>query len=323
MASLKDVAQKAGVSIATVSYVLNGTKKLSKEIEEKVKKAAFELNYQPNRAAQILRSGRTFNIALIMPDLSNPWFSELAHHITLKAQSLGFSVTIFTSLYDEKLEAKILSQMDKQAMMACLLVPISSQIDKNLQTPILLLDRQIKGWPCVSFDSYQGGMQQAQHAIDMKAKHVLILCNPHISSSARQRLKGIEDHLKGKAFYKIIHQDFTDKLSEEAQDYIKSQKADMVICAADIIASSVIRLAAQQKISIPQDLSLIGFDDIYYASILQPPLTTIKQDASQLAEYVLSAIAPYKDNKNEKIKFTSAILPTCLILRSSTKMEKT
>ncbi len=321
MVTLKDVAKKAGVSIATVSYVLNGTKKLSSEIEKKVKDAAGELNYHPNMAARMLRNGQGSNIALIVPDLSNPWFSELAHYITVQAQSLNLSVTLFTTLYNEETESEILKKVDRHGMIACLIVPTSNKIDESLKTPLLLLDREVKNFPCISFDNYKGGALQARHVLDLKARHALILCDPHISSSAAQRLKGIEDNLKDKISYDIIHQDFSDKLTKKAKDYIESRQADTVICAADIIASAVIRFAAKMNIHIPEDLSLIGFDDIYYAAILQPPLTTIKQDAELLSKQVLSNIAFYIKNKEKKIKFTSVTLPTRLICRKSTKPQ--
>lgn len=318
MATLKDVAEKAGVSIATVSYILNGRKKFSDEIEKKVKKAAISLNYQPNIAARALRKGYSSNIALIVPDLSNPWFSELVHHITLKAQHLNIQLSIFTTLYDEDTQAQTLDKIDRLGMMACLMVPSGSHVKTKLKTPLLLLDRQADDLPCISFDNYHGGRLQAQHALELNCKHALVLCNPHISSSAAQRLKGIEDGLGTNISYKVMHQDFSNILEAEIIDYILSQHADVIICAADIIASAVIRLAAEYGINIPENMALIGFDNVYYAPILYPPLTTIDQSAELLAEQALLEISQYLEHPQNKLQFTSSILPTNLIIRKST-----
>ncbi len=321
MVSLKDIAKEAGVSVATVSYILNDKKKFSREVEEKVRRVAKLKNYQPNTAAAALRKGVSDSIVLIVPDLSNPWFSMLSHNITKEVQKLGLYVTVFTSFYDEENEVNILARARKMNPLACLLVSSSNKIPKEYgDMPILLLDRAIPGFPCIYFDNYNGGYQQGQHILSVGAKNILILCNPNVSTTAAQRLKGIEDSLEKKVSYKIIHQEFSDKLNKDVISHIESKQFDAVICAADIIASGVIRLAARIAMKVAEDFTLIGFDDVYYASILQPALTTIRQDADKLAKKAIAQIKGYIDKKDSKVCFQTQKLPTKLIIRESTKV---
>jgi LacI family transcriptional regulator len=278
MPTLKDVAARAGVSIASASYVLNDTKATSSDVTRRVKDAARELGYRPNRAARALKMGSSAVLGLIVPDLQNPFFPKLVQAAERRARALGYSLSLVDVTEDPKVEREALEQFAEQGVAAVIVASLQGKIPKNLPYPLVALDGPVSNVDSVCADHHGGGRLAAEQLIALGHQRFGLLSGPQHLNSARLRREGTLAALSGKA--KIVWEvemPFGLEMSPEALERLAAGKVTAVIAGNDAIAIGAINALIDLGKRVPEDISVVGFDDIAWASLLRPRLSTVRQ----------------------------------------------
>jgi LacI family transcriptional regulator len=282
LTTVKDIAAAVGVSVSTVSNVLNDRPNVGSKIRAKVLRTAKELGYRPNRAAQAMRTGHTRAIGLVLPDLTNPFFPELAQAIENAARSAGFLVCLIDSQGHADGEADGVALLMQHAVDGIIWCPVGPKLPANLKRfsrPIVLIDRPQPGYDVVHADYVMGGRLLAEYAVRMRHAKVGLLSGPQSLESARQRSEGfIRAFPESLKIAWEINVGFDGVLSKEAINALLHRKsATLIVCGNDLIAISAMRCLSAHGIRVPEDVSLVGFDDIRWSDLTTPRLTTIAQ----------------------------------------------
>jgi LacI family transcriptional regulator len=281
MSTLKDVAKEVGVSVATVSYVINGTGSVGDEVRKRVLAAVQKLNYRPNRRAQAMRTGVSQSIGLVLPDLTNPFFPELAQSVENEARKRGMAVVLIDSQNNAEAELQGLAILQQQGVDGIIWCPVDDLVEQKaakLNCPIVLIDRPVQGFDVVHSNYRLGGAMAAEHAISQGHRRVGILCGPRNIDSAEQRRLGFREKAAGKLdIVWEVEVPYATTLNEPACTALASGDASFVFAANDIIAIGAINSLNDKGIRVPDDISIIGFDDIPWAELIRPKLTTISQ----------------------------------------------
>jgi LacI family transcriptional regulator len=287
MATVKDIAAVVGVSVATVSNVLNGRPNVGRSVRQKVLRAAQRLAYRPNRAAQAMRTGRTRAIGLVLPDLTNPFFPQLAQAVESTARSLGMAVCLIDSQGSATGEADgfvLLLQHAVDGIIWCPVGPRRLPHEEKHTPPIVLIDRPQPGYPVVHSNYVMGGGLLAAYAVRMGHRRVALLSGPQQLASARQRRDGFVKALPAEVEIAWeVCVGFDGVLGREAHAALaRLKKATLIVAGNDLIAISAIRVLSDRGMNVPEDISITGFDDISWADVVRPRLTTIAQPLDAL-----------------------------------------
>lgn len=320
--TIKDVAAHAGVSIGTVSRVLANNNTVQDEIREKVNHSIRCLGYKPNLAARALRSNKVDVLGLIVPDITNPYFAQLAKEVEREASKHGLALILSSSHNDENKEQKQFSAIVDHAPTGIIIIPAKdgSALPQSHNIPLMALDRPITNLDGAFANQIQGAALAADHIFELGHRHVAYIAGPEETIIAQQRQKGFCDRftaLCGNLGYDldVYHSEFSFDSGEKAASDIlnRSQKTrpTAIVAASDTQAIGALRKAVDLGIEVPVDLTIIGFDDITLANIVSPRLTTIRQPAAKLAvEAVLRIV--HADNHMPEHDF-----PCELIVRHS------
>lgn len=297
MPTIREVAKKAGVSVTTVSHVVNQTRFVAEETEKRVVAAMHQLNYRPNTLARSLRRGETHTIGLIVPDSANPYFAEVARAMEEKAFRAAYSTILCNSdndLEKEKRYTEVLinKQVDGIIFMACGDDILSLQELIERQTPAIIVDRlldQIELDSVVS-DNFQGGYLATNHLISTGHHRIAIIRGPsNVTPSAKRfdgYLKALEENEIPSNPSWIKSGDFHPPSGYHATTELLSlaERPDAIFACNDLMAIGALRAAYEANLKVPEDLSIIGYDNIELASFTQPALSTIAQPIDNLAE---------------------------------------
>ena len=323
MATLKDVANEVGVSVATVSYVLNETGSVSKKVQEKVHKAVSKLAYKPNRKAQAMRTGVSKTIGLILPDLTNPFFPKLVQQIECEARKHEYAVVLIDSqnmLESEEQGFSVLAQHGTDGIIWCPVTDTPSKYIRETKCPVIVVDRAIPGFDVVHSDFKLGGSLLAEYVNRLGHTRIGMLSGPQSVASAKQRRQGFIDNISENA--KIlwdIEVAFDINLTSKVENILKDNKATLIVCADDVIAIGLINRLDSMGISVPADVSVVGFDNISWSRIIKPKLTTINQPVEEMAKYAVKLLIEKIHNPDSMIK--SIVLEVNLIERDSVQQH--
>ena len=326
---MRDVAKRAGVSISTVSHVVNNSRPVSNSARQRVIQAMDELGYKPNALARSLRQQKTNSIGLIVPDSANPFFAEVARGIEDTSFDQNYSVILCNSD----------GNLDKQAIYTNLLIErqvagilfvaagVSTELVDDLhrrRVPLVIIDREI---PNVSVDTvltnhYQGGFLATQHLIDLG--HLRIACisaGSELSPSA-ERVTGYRDALEtsGITFDQslVVRGDFQYESGYHAAHKLLQKEAPptAVFASNDLMAVGCISAITESGMRVPDQISVVGFDDVKLASFSNPPLTTIAQPKREIGELATEILLARIQDLDAPQRFER--LETSLIVRRST-----
>jgi LacI family transcriptional regulator len=322
MATVKDIATAVGVSVATVSNVLNGKPNVGRIIRKKVLHAAKQLGYRPNRAAQAMRTGRTRAIGLVLPDLTNPFFPELAQAVENTARNLGLLVCLIDSqgrIGGESDGVALLMQHAVDGVIWCPLGPRPPTALKKLDRPVVFIDRPGPGYAVVHSNYVMGGQLLARYAVSMGHTRVGLLSGPQDLESARQRRDGFVQAAPGKIDIAWeVSLGFDGVLTSQAMDALANRKnATLIVAGNDLIAISAIRYLAEHGVQVPDDVSVLGFDNIRWADIVTPRLTTIAQPVGAIGAKAVELMQG--SLSGEKIAARHTIFDVTLVERDSVK----
>lgn len=296
--SIKEVAQRAGVSLSTVSRVINQTGRISKETRQKVMAIVDETGYQPNTAAQSLRISKSKTIGVIVPSINNELFSEIVLEIENYFFDRGYSVFICNTSQNAEKEISYFKSLDSKQVdgIICIsgMLDIPTDIIRS-NTPVVCIDRKPNFNSNVYYvesDHYIGGFLATKELIQSGCKRILILSRSNATSANNQRMKGYLDALAKHNIpvdpMLIIQLPGTRSNFEEARDAInytiaKNIDFDGVFGTNDWRAYGALSALLQNHIEVPNQVKLVGFDAISVSEYCVPPITTIFQDKQTLA----------------------------------------
>ncbi|MGE5376080.1 MAG: LacI family DNA-binding transcriptional regulator [Bacteroidota bacterium] len=328
MPTIQDVARLAGVSPITVSRVLNHSGYASEETRTRVEAAVAELGYVPNTLARGLRSKRTNTLALVMTDITNPFFTLIARGVEDTASNSGYTVIFCNTDESEKEEEKYLNILVQKQVDGILLVPACSNSQplnflQSNEIPFVLLDRRVPGTrsDLILCDSKQGAYNLTQHLIELGHKRIVTITGPREISTSQDRASGYRQAMKdaGLADSIQVHYGyFTQNSGYERTRQLLAldPRPTAILGGNNFITIGILQALKDAGLCVPEDMSVVGFDDLPASMIVDPFLTVASQPAyqmgSQATELLLKRIAGQLPKATQEI-----VLPTELILRRS------
>lgn len=290
--SIKDVAQKAGVSIATVSLVLNGKEKegrVSKEVAERVRRISVEMNYRPNALARGLQSGKTYIIGLVVADISNPFFSSLAYYVQDQIEKSGYSVMIMNTNEDDRQMQKIIDTLKNHQVDGYVIVPTEfgeDSVHELLKSgkPLVLLDRSYTNLKTysVAVDGYQASFEATNLLIEYGCKHIGMIAYNSYHSHMSERKYGYMDALqRGKRYnpdlVELVNFNNLEKEIPQAITHLMEKNVDGLFIATNTISLLSLRELFKRKINIPEQIRVVCFDRSEAFEFMPNPVPYIQQ----------------------------------------------
>jgi DNA-binding LacI/PurR family transcriptional regulator len=318
MSTLRDVAIAAGVSPATASRALSSPDSVSMARRHRVIEAAERLGYQPNRSAQALASGRSRFIGLVVPDLANPFFATIAKGVQAQARDGRRSVLVADTNEDPRAEHEIVRdlQANVDGLVLCSPRMPEEQIRACAEAgPLVLVNREVDGLPSVTFDLASGAAQALQHLRALGHRRVAYVGGPAHSWSDGQRrtaLTAVEGvQVIDVGGHRPVHQG-----GVAAADLAYETGATAVLCYNDLIALGVMSRLRARGVSVPNEISVVGFDDIAAAAYVSPMLTTVAIPLTRAGHEATEMLSALHEGSGDSPKVR---LPVELVVRESTR----
>lgn len=334
--TVQTIATEVGVSVTTVSRVMNGVAKkyrISDKTIEIVKNAADRLKYSPNIIAQSLRLKKTFTIGLIVPDISNPWFAKIAHGIEKELRLKNYNVTLCNSNDDITIEIKSLELLKDLKVDGIVVAPIGTQYDHLIESykdgiPIVLVDRYFEQFdiPYVSSNDFDGAYQAINYLIQNGHKKIACIQGLEGTSSNSKRVEGYKEALtkndiQFQSKYLVGYDfSFTNGYQQAKKLFENHDKSEItaIFSTGSQITLGILKAFKEENIRIPEDISLISFDEQDYSELLYTPLTTVAHFDKNLGKIAINLLFN-QINKEQKLSETRVLCSTHLIKRGSIK----
>lgn len=324
--SVRDVAEHAGVSVGTVSHVLNHPDKVAATTVERVNASIQSLGYVRNAAARQLRSGRSLTIGAIVLDVANPFFADVIRGAESAADAGEYSVLVGNSDSDASRQSRYLDLFEEQRVDGVLITPVgdpeaSLRHIRGRGTPVILVDAEMpgSGLTSVSVDDVAGAATAIGHLVGTGRRRLAFVGGPALLGQMADRWVGASAAAAGKATLERIDAGAMTVLAgravgERLAARPAKDRPDGVFCTNDLLAVGVMQaLLLVGGIRIPEDIALVGYDDIDFASATMVPLTSIRQPAEQLGRTAVEFITN-GGKDGERIRFQPE-----LVVRESTR----
>lgn len=328
---IKDIAVKAGVSIATVSHAFRNPGRVSDATRDKVLAAAAEVGYTPNNLAVSLRTARSGNIVVIIPDIADSFNSGIIKAIEKVAHRRGYSVLLGDTQGSVEREREFAAMTRSRQADGIILMSHRLPFDVRKgklsidDLPPLVNGLEFTGHdelPSVSIDDEQAAADATQHLIELGHRSIAIITGDIHSTSTQRRLKGFRSVMEKAGIASddrlIVYGDYSLKCGESSTKALLMQKLrpTAIFCFSDEIALGCMYSLREQGFHVPDDVSVIGFDDIPFASYFAPPLTTVAQPAEEIGSTCATLLFDLIDG--QKPKTNRHILEHKLLVRQST-----
>jgi LacI family transcriptional regulator len=329
MATVADVAKRAGVSVSTAARVLAGSGYAAEDTRRLVAEAARELGYVPNQIARSLRTNQTRTVGLLIGDVENPFYSVIARYVEAVAKDAGYHVVLCNSDDDPKVERDYLNLLEGMRVDALIVTPTSKnrrRLTELMRKGIVIVqvDRQVDGLDAdaVLVDNEAGARSAVAHLIEAGHERIGILTGELDVPTARQRHEGYERALRAHGI--PIRKSFARSGSfhrqhaiEDATELIRAHPTPTAIFAANNILAEAALLALQQQgLRVPRDVSVVAFDDVQWMSIVEPPLTAVRQPVADMARSA-AELALRRLREGRERRPTTMVFRTELIERAS------
>lgn len=295
MANIHDVARRAGVSIATVSRVLNGTAPVNPEAVERVRAAAQSLQYRPNSAARALRVSRAKTIGLLISDIQNPFFTALVRGVEDVTQREGYSLILCNSDENARKERHYIEVLCAEQVAGAILVPTherqrAGQKFREHQIPVVAVDRRVddRHTDAVLVDNARGAREAVEHLIANGYRRIGVVTGPQVTTTGRERLEGYRQALLGAGMpldpglerIGPFKSDNGMKLTDEVLDLVPA--IDALFVTNNLMALGALEAIHRRRLRIPDDIAIVVFDEMPWAAIGIVSLTTVKQPTYDL-----------------------------------------
>jgi LacI family transcriptional regulator len=328
--TIKEVAKAARVSIATVSRVINGVDGVSSKLEQRVQAAMEKLHYHPSMLARNFKSQETRLIGVIIPILEHPAYSRMAAAIERRLFGYNYRALICNSEEDEERENAYIEMLMRQRVEG-IIIDSSARNTQSLvelkenNIPIVLFDRMLPEIPCnqVFCDNSLGGYTAIKYLAELGHRRIGVVAAPTYPEVITRRIRGTREAIADFGIdddpeLLVTGDTQLFDMGYQAAQYLLQLKVrpTAIFAMTDVTAVGVMHAAAEAGLKIPDDLSVIGYDDLPIAAYMIPPLTTIAQPFSEMAETAIELL--FKQIKNPELLPERAVLPTRLVVRATT-----
>ena len=330
MATIREVAESAGVSYATVSHVINNTRLVSPETRERVLAAMDALNYRPNALARSLRQGKTNTLGLVLPDSANPFFAEISRSIEDEAFKKGYSVFLCNTELDTQRELFYVDVLSKKQVDGIVFVAAGDQADSleflvGRNMPVVMIDREVPSVEvdAVLTDNQLGGYLATRHLLELGHQRIACISGPSSITPSAERMIGYRKALEeaGLPYDEklILRGDYHAQSGMEITHSIlkMNPRPTAIFALNDLMALGALRAAAEDACTVPGDLAVVGYDDLEIARFTNPPLTTIAQPKKEIGVKAIELLVDRISRKDRSP--TRLVLPPELIVRRSTQ----
>lgn len=326
MATIKDVARVAGVAPSTVSNYFTGKANVSEETRARIEKAVRQLGYRPNVAARSLRLSQTKSIGLVVPNIANPFFAEIVQAIGLACQRLGYSLLLSASNGDDSRENELVHNLFKQHIDGMLIIHTGRDrqdlpFADNPPLPIVFVDREVEGCASVATDNYMGGRLAARHLAKLGHRRIGILAGDAHVRNVQQRIEGFQDELAQHGL--AIDPNLVIKGAQSFETgrdvhflMVRPEPPTAIFATNDIIALGAWHKLNAMGYRIPDDISIVGFDNIEMSDWTLPPLTTVNQDKRELGRQAVALLV--KTIQSKSSTYETIYVPPTIVIRGST-----
>ena len=321
MVTIKDVARSAGVSVATVSRAINSSGYVHDVTKEKIDEAIKVLNYRPNETARSLYNRKSKIIGLLLPDMSNPFFTRIARGVEDTALHHGYHIIIGNSdqLVDKEARYIETFKVNNCAgfISSSLLMDNAESYIQSLNMAHVTLDRTDAMTYAIGANHLEGGRMQARHLVDRGCERVLVLSGDRKFNSFSSRVEGAVEVLREQCIdFELIEVNGSFNVEELVQ--VIASNYDGVICYNDLIAIQLLGMLQEKGIRVPQDVLVIGYDDIQLSEYTYPSLTTIRQPMYELGVIACKALIDLLDGKKVN---RETVVDVNIVERNSTRSE--
>lgn len=328
MASIRDVAKLAGVSPSTVSRVMNGTANVDEEKRERVYRVIEETGFKPNELARALFKQSSKIIGVIVPNIENPFFNELAKAVEEEAYRNGYKMLLCNSNNNTEKELMNIQMLNQMKADGIIIVTYSDQTGQAIaecKLPTVVVDRKLTGsgeTAYVESDHYKGGMLATEHLVNCGCKNIVCLKGPAELSSGQQRYLGYQDICRK---YKMKEQciecsyDYERGLEATRELLGKYPDVDGIVACNDMVAISSYKILSQKGYRVPEDVQLIGFDNIQFGWLFTPELTTVTQPITKMGTLAVQILIKY--GKGEPFQKEN-IFDVTLVERQTTRRKE-
>ena len=294
MASLKQVAERAGVSPATVSRALSGSPGVSPAARERVLRAAAEMDFRPNRQASNLRRQKTATIGVVVSDIENPHFTQMVRIVEAEAYARGFRVMLCTTDETADRQRACLDMLAEERVEGVILVPFDPDADEiarllGMGIPVVAFDRMVSDprADAVIVDNVGGARRATEHLLDAGHQRVGFVGGWGVIQTGAERLAGYEAAMRARGLPPLTANgtfriDGGRAATEELLDREGSVSA--IVVANNLMAIGTLRALRSRGVRVPQDIAMVAIDDPYWAELVDPPLTTLAQPTQRMAE---------------------------------------
>lgn len=328
MATLKDVAEASGLTVGTVSRVLNNRGYISPKTREKVYQVMKELNYQPNETARTLAKQKSNIIGIVLPNVEHPYFARILGCLEREAAKLGYRIMLFVSRNREEQEEKCIDMCKGSRVAGVVLCSGSFETEKfkGLNFPLITLERSMdEGTLGIECDNYQGGVMATELLINKGCHKLMYIGGMSAGNDVHMPADDREV-----AFRNICESTHTDKVvmvtdeqlfdSMEYYEFVRKAltehpDVDGVFASSDVIGAHVFQVCSHLGIKVPEELKIVGFDDVNIAQLTSPGLTSIHQPIEQMAEMAVLTISQIDMGKMMPSK---TVFPVTLVERGTT-----
>ncbi|WP_026575826.1 LacI family DNA-binding transcriptional regulator [Bacillus sp. UNC438CL73TsuS30] len=327
--TIYDVAEKAGVSIATVSKVVNNTGHISDKTKKKVMKIMEELEYQPSSLAAALTGKKTFTIGVLVPDISNPFFAEVARALENNARERDYTIILCSTDYQKEREQDYMELLLKKQVDGIITATEPKDVSafqklRNRHIPLLMFSiaHLALSSHVVTTDDLRGGYLAGRYLLDHGHRNIAMITEIE-RPSGRLRLEGFKQALSDEGIelddHLVIHakSKIEDAKSAAKQILQMKQKPTAIFASTDLIAAVFLKEARKANISVPHEISVIGFDNTVHAQIADPGLTTIAQPINELAHYAIGQLL--ESIENPEMQGRRIMLTPTLVERESVR----
>ncbi|NLR97121.1 LacI family DNA-binding transcriptional regulator [Rhizobium sp. P38BS-XIX] len=326
---LKDVAKAAGVSVATVSRMLNGSLDLPAATKQRIDEAIASLKYQPNPHARRLSRGRSDTIGLVVPDIANPFFATMVAAIEEEANDRGLAVTLYATLNRTGREVAYLRLIEHNHVDGLVFVTnhpddgeLAELINRTGKVIVVDEDVPLAAVPKLFCDNFQGGQLAGRHLAEFGHRHVLYVGGPDAMISTQRRFNGLCSGLRERFADDVSIRRYSGEYTiacgrDMARRFLEEgMPATAIFASSDEIAIGMIEVLREKGISIPEDLSLIGFDDVSPLHLFAPPVTAIRQPVRAIGQRALSLLLETNWQQSEQLA-TEELVPVEIVVRKS------
>jgi LacI family transcriptional regulator len=333
--NIKELADQLKLSPTTVSRVLNGKSeiyRISESTSKKVIAAARKFHYYPNRIARGLKLEKTETLGLIIPDIANPYFGSIAKTIEVEAHQKGYSIILCDSLDDVNTETELLYLLSGRKVDGIIIAPTGKNNEHIMELqqqgiPIVVIDRYLPGTslPYVTTDNYAGALMAMEHLLEKGHQQIACIQGNQGISANSDRVKGYADALQNKGIG--INEDWIlgDDFGEE-NGYLQTKKLmsqgerpTAIFALSNLISLGVLRALKELGLTVPDDVSVVSFDEQPYSAFLACPMTTVEQPREEIGKMAFDLLLR-NINEGNALKLISAMLQPRLIVRDSVKI---